>query len=71
MRTSRHSGYDTLAEWHREKTKSSASEAFKDADYATGLWRCPNEWDRIKEGGVWLILWGVLLGGLYLVGRFA
>jgi hypothetical protein len=30
------------------KTYSSASEAFKDADYATGIWRCETEWDRTK-----------------------
>jgi hypothetical protein len=55
----------------QNKTHRSASEAFRDADYATAIWRCPNEWDKVKEGGVWIVLWGVLLGGLYLVSRFA
>ena len=31
------------------KTYRSASEAFKDADYATGLWKCETEWDRTKS----------------------
>ena len=30
------------------KSYKTASEAFKDADYATGLWRCESEWDRTK-----------------------
>lgn len=28
------------------------SEAVKDADYATAIWRCETEWDRTKN---WLI----------------
>ena len=53
------------------KTHRSASEAFRDADYATGIWKCKTDLDRIKEGGIWLVLWGALLVGLYLVARFA
>jgi hypothetical protein len=30
------------------KTYSSCDEAFKTADYATGLWKCESEWDRTK-----------------------
>jgi hypothetical protein len=26
----------------------SVDEAFKTADYATGLWKCESEWDRTK-----------------------
>jgi hypothetical protein len=56
---------DAIYQWHKEKTKSNASWAFKDADYATGLWRCETEWDRCKEYGIWVIIWGLLLVALY------
>lgn len=58
-------GGDTLYQWHKEKTKSSASEAFRDADYATPIWRCESDWDRVKEYGIFVIIWGLLLAGLY------
>ena len=38
-------GADSLMEWHKEKTKSSMSEAYRDADYATAGWRFNSEWD--------------------------
>ena len=56
---------DAIGQWHKEKIKSSLSEAYRDADYATALWKCETEWDRCKEYGVWIIIWGGLLGGLY------
>lgn len=35
------------------KTYTSASEAFRDADYATGLWKCESDvkrtWNMIKD----------------------
>lgn len=31
------------------KTYRSADEAFKTADYATGLWKCETDWDRTKQ----------------------
>lgn len=31
------------------KTYRSADEAFKTADYATGLWKCETDWDRTKN----------------------
>ena len=58
---------DAIAQWHKEKTKSSMAEAFRTADYATGLWRCESEWDRVKDGAVWIVLWVVTLGSLYLL----
>lgn len=62
---------DALAQWHKEKTKSSMDEAFRTADYATGLWRCETEWDRTKEY-LWAILLFIgLLGGLYFLGLWA
>ena len=56
---------DALGQWHREKIKSSSSEAFRDADYATPIWKCETEWDRCKEYGIFVIIWGLLLAGLY------
>jgi hypothetical protein len=56
---------DALAQWHKEKTKSSMSEAFRDADYATPIWRCETDWDRTKEYIGWVALWGALLFSLY------
>ena len=64
-------GGDTLMEWHKEKTKSSISEAYRDADYATGLWRCENDWDRTKEYGKWIAMWVFLLYGLYALAVWA
>ena len=59
---------DALAQWHKEKTKSSMSEAFRDADYATAFWRCENDWDRTKEQFGWVLMWIGTLGLLYLMG---
>ena len=39
-------GGDALMEWHKDKTKASASEAYKDADYATAIWRCESDAER-------------------------
>jgi hypothetical protein len=58
-------GDDTAHYIHHHKTHRSASEAFRDADYATALWKCESEWDRCKEYGVFVIMWGLLLAGLY------
>jgi hypothetical protein len=49
------------------KTYRSTSEAFKDADYATPMWRCETEWDRTKEYLGWILMWAVLLASLYLL----
>ena len=47
------------------KTHRSASEAFRDADYATPIWRCESDWDRVRECGIFVVIWGLLLAGLY------
>jgi hypothetical protein len=52
---------------HSNKTHRSVSEAFRDADYATPIWRCENDWDRAKEYIVWGGMWIVLLSALYLL----
>jgi hypothetical protein len=56
-------GGDAIMEWHKEKMKST----LRDADYATGLWRCETEWDRTKEYLAWGLMWVVLLSSLYLL----
>ena len=50
---------------HSNKTHRTASEAFRDANYATAFWRCETEWDRTKKylGGI--AMWAFLLFGLY------
>ena len=50
---------------HQNKTHRTASEAFRDADYATPIWKCETEWDRVKEYGIFVVIWGLLLAGLY------
>jgi hypothetical protein len=49
------------------RTHRSTSEAFRDADYATPMWRCENDWDRAKEYIGWGLMWAVLLYSLYLL----
>ena len=63
---------DALAQqWHKEKTKSSMSEAFRDADYAAPMWRCETDWDRTKEQLGWVLMWIGTLGVMYLLGTWA
>jgi hypothetical protein len=59
-------GGDTLMEWHNEKMKST----LRDVDYATPIWRCENDWDRAKEYLIWIGMWAILLGSLYLMATF-
>jgi hypothetical protein len=47
------------------KAYLSASEAFKDADYATPIWRCETDWDRTKEYLGWIVMWAFTLFSLY------
>jgi hypothetical protein len=50
---------------HSSKTHRSVSEAFRDADYATPIWRCESEWDRTKDYLVWIVIWVFTLFILY------
>jgi hypothetical protein len=52
---------------HSNQTHRSASEAFRDADYATPIWRCETDWDRSKEQLAWIGMWVLLLSALYLL----
>jgi len=58
-----------MSKWNygEGKTYRSASEAFRDADYATPIWRCETDLDRAKDYLVWGVMWAMLLGCLYLV----
>ena len=58
---------DAIAQWHKEKTKSSMSEAFRDADYATPIWRCETDFDRTMQYIKWILMWVATLGSLYLL----
>jgi hypothetical protein len=49
------------------KSYKTASEAFKDADYATGLWKCESEWDRTKTYLFPLLAFIVAGGVIYLL----
>ena len=60
-------GGDTAQFIHNNKTHRTASEAFRDADYATPIWRCESEWDRTKAYLGWVLMWVILLGSLYLL----
>ena len=50
---------------HSNKTHRTVSEAFRDADYATPIWRCESDWDRTKGYLGWIILWAFFLFMLY------
>ena len=58
-----------MSKWNygEGKTYRSASEAFRDADYSTPMWRCETDLDRAKEYIVWGVLWAILLGFLYIL----
>jgi hypothetical protein len=66
-RNTPYEGGDPLMDWHKAKTKSSMSEAFRDADYACAVWKCPTDFDRTKEYLTWVVLWAFFLGGMYLM----
>ena len=50
---------------HSSKTHRTVSEAFRDADYATPIWRCESEWDRTKEYLKWIAMWAFVFFCLY------
>ena len=56
-----------MSKWNYGEGKSyaSSSEAFRDADYATPIWRCETEWDRTKQYLSWVAIWGITLFSLY------
>jgi hypothetical protein len=50
---------------HSHKTHRSVSEAFRDADYATPIWRCETDFDRAKEYLGWIAMWAFTLFVMY------
>ena len=57
---------------HSNKTHRTASEAFRDADYATAFWREKSEWEQSLEflasaviGFMWV---AIVVGGLFCFG---
>ena len=50
---------------HSNKTHRTVSEAFRDADYATPIWRCQTDWDRTVEYLKWIGVWIFTLFMLY------
>ena len=50
---------------HSHKTHRSVSEAFRDADYATAIWKCKTDWDRTKEYLGWVLMWAFTLFVMY------
>ena len=50
---------------HSSRTHRTVSEAFKDADYATPIWRCESDWDRTKQYLGWIVIWVFTLFILY------
>jgi len=55
-----------MSKWNYgvDKTYRSASEAFRDADYATPIWRCETEWDRTKAYLIPLFIF--ILAGVFI-----
>ena len=68
LKRTNYQGDDTATFIHHNKTHRTVSEAFKDADYATPIWRCETEWDRTKQYLGWIALWIGFLGFMYLFG---
>jgi hypothetical protein len=50
---------------HSSRTHRTASEAFRDADYATPMWRCESDWDRTKGYLGWVGMWIAFFFALY------
>ena len=63
-------GDDPAKFLHSSKTHRTASEAFRDADYATPIWRCETDWDRTKQYLGWIVMWLGFLGFMYLLGAW-
>lgn len=65
-----------MSKWNYglDKTYSNASEAFRDADYATPIWRCETELDRtiniFKNCVITGTLASVFGGFIYLMTNF-
>lgn len=58
-----------MSKWNNGlgKTYRSTSEAFRDVDYATPIWKCETDWDRTKNYLGWICMWAVTLAVLYVL----
>lgn len=57
---------------HMGKTFRSASEAFRDADYATPIWRCESkQWHDFQNFMEWLLYGALLFGSGFGIGYIA
>lgn len=65
-RAKQYFGDDPAKFLHSNRTHRTASEAFKDADYATPIWRCETDWDRTVEILKWIAVWVFTLGTFYI-----
>lgn len=63
MRTTKYQGIDAIQQWHSDKSKSSVSEAFKDADYASPITRFGSDTARFVGFTVQASVIALLIGG--------
>lgn len=49
MRTSKYQGIDAIQQWHNDRSKSSMSEAFRDAEYASPITKFKSDTIRTVE----------------------
>lgn len=74
IKTTYKSAQDPAQFIHHNKTHRSASEAFRDADYATAFWKESSEWNDFvmwcKDSMLVLPLLGGLVALVYYVLRF-
>jgi hypothetical protein len=66
VKTQYQSEIDPAVIIHSSKTHRTASEAFRDADYATPIWRCETDWDRTKQYLGWIVVWAFTLSAFYI-----
>ena len=63
--------WESLTDYGLGRTYSSASEAFKDADYATALWRCESEsqraWRWFKNFALFIAIMTLCVFLVYLI----
>jgi len=50
---------------HSNKTHRTVDEAFRTADYATPIWRCETDWDKLLPILKWVAIWFGTLWLLY------
>lgn len=51
-------------------THRSVHEAFRDADYATPVWKPEPTYARVSDYAVWAVLWLVFFSSLYFISLY-